>query len=72
MLALKLLSDFFSAIAKDPRISITHIGIYVALLQYWKDHGSENPFHVFSHEIMRLAKISGSATYYKITDVTQD
>ena len=59
------LSDFFNAIAGDPRISITHIGIYAALLQYWKQNNFENPIQVFSHEIMRIAKISASTTYHK-------
>jgi len=62
---LKPLSDFFNAISGDPRISITHIGIYAALLQYWSEHYLENPIHVFSHEIMRIAKISASSTYHK-------
>jgi hypothetical protein len=43
MEALKPLSDFFSAIENDYRISITHIGIYAALLQYWKEHQYANP-----------------------------
>ncbi len=59
------LSDFFIAIDKDPRISITHIGIYAALLQYWSAHHFENPICVFSYEIMKIAKISASATYHK-------
>lgn len=63
---LKLLSNFFTAIDKDPRISITHIGLYAALLQYWSEHGFENPFQVFSYEIMKIAKISASTTYHKI------
>ena len=62
---LKPLSDFFNAIAGDPRISITHIGIYAALLQYWKEHHFENPVYVFSYEIMQIARISASATYCK-------
>lgn len=61
----KPLSEFFDAIAGDPRISITHIGIYAALLQYWSEHHFENPVHVFSYEIMGIAKISASATYHK-------
>ncbi|SDW13427.1 hypothetical protein SAMN05444410_101313 [Hydrobacter penzbergensis] len=63
---LKPLSDFFIAIDKDPRISITHIGLYAALLQYWSEHGFENPVHVFSYEIMKIAKISTKTTYHKI------
>ena len=62
---LKPLSDFFSAIEDDPRISITHIGIYAALLQYWSEHQSENPVQVFSYQIMRIAKLSSAITYHK-------
>ncbi len=59
------LSDFFTAIENDPRISITHIGIYAALLQYWKDHHYDNPVRAYSHDIMRIAKISASTTYHR-------
>lgn len=59
------LSAFFAAIANDPRIGVTHIGIYAALLQYWKEQAYANPVQVFSHQIMRLAKISAPATYHK-------
>ena len=62
---LKPLSDFFQAIQDDGRISITHIGIYAALLHYRIDNGFDNPIQVFSREIMRLAKISASMTYHK-------
>lgn len=62
---LQLFSDFFQGIEKDPRISVTHIGIYAALFQYWKEHQYANPVQVFSYEIMRIAKISAGATYHK-------
>ncbi|MFV8324948.1 hypothetical protein [Flavobacterium sp. ZS1P14] len=65
METLKPLSDFFSAIEKDDRISITHIGIYAALLQFRTDKGFINPIQAFSFEIMRIAKISASNTYHK-------
>jgi hypothetical protein len=63
---LKSLSKFFVAIENDPRISITHIGIYAALLQYWKNYNYSNPVHAYRREIMQIAKISGKATYHKI------
>ena len=62
---LKSLSDFFTAIEKDGRISLTHIGIYAAVLQYWHQADHANPFRVFSYEIMKIAKISTSTTYHK-------
>lgn len=60
-----VLSDFFSAIEEDCRISITHIGIYAALVEYWGMHGWVNPVHAFSRDIMRIAKISAPTTYHK-------
>lgn len=59
------LGDFFEAIRNDARISITHIGIYAALLQYRLLHGFENPIRAFSHEIMRIAKVSSAMTYHR-------
>lgn len=59
------ISDFFEAIETDSRISITHIGIYAALLQYRIQNDFTNPIQVFSHEIMSIAKLSSAITYHK-------
>lgn len=61
---LMILSNFFSAIKKDSRISTTHIGIYAAVVQFYYEHGCQNPMYVFSYELMEIAKISGAATYH--------
>lgn len=62
---LKPLSDFFTAIEQDGRISITHIGIYAALLEYRAQMGNNNPIVAFSYDIMKIAKISSAMTYHK-------
>ncbi len=59
------LQYFFNAIAADPRISITHIGVYAALLQVWSEHDFNNPLYAFSYDIMRVAKLSSAITYHK-------
>lgn len=61
----KLLSKFFDAIEGDPRISITHIGVYAALLQYWAKNQFRVPIHIFSYQIMEAAKISACTTFHK-------
>jgi len=66
------ISYFFDKIKCDPRISITHIGIYAALLKYWVDHGKTNPFYAFGQEIMTIAKISAPTTYHKIVKELND
>ncbi|KIA95586.1 MULTISPECIES: hypothetical protein [unclassified Flavobacterium] len=65
MKTLQPLCDFFKAIEKDYRISITHIGIYAALLQYRTSKGDINPIEVYRYEIMWIAKITGPVTYHK-------
>lgn len=65
MLEREQFSDFFAAIADDPRINTTHVSLYMALLQLWKEHDFRSPFQAFSHEVMQRAKILSSATYYK-------
>lgn len=59
------LIDFFAAIEKDGHISITHIGVYAALLKYRTDRGFINPVEAYSYEIMHIAKISAANTYHK-------
>lgn len=65
MNALNFLSNFFNAIENDNRISITHIAIYAALLQFKIDKEFTHSIEAFSYEIMQIAKISGSNTYSK-------
>lgn len=62
---LKPLSNFFTAIENDYRISITHIGLYAALLQFRTDNDFINPIKAYRHEIMKIAKITGPVTYHK-------
>lgn len=60
-----LLTDFLDVIHKDPKISITHIGLYASLLGLWKKANFPERFEVYSHQVMPIAKISSSATYHK-------
>lgn len=59
------LAGFFAAIRKDARISITHIGIYAAILQYWQLEGCPKPLLIYSYELMEVAKISSKTTYHQ-------
>lgn len=65
MEAIGPLAVFFEGIRRDCRISITHIGLFAVLLEYWQQHDFRNPIEAFSYEIMPLAKISASTTYHK-------
>jgi hypothetical protein len=65
MAEMKEFSQFFAAIADDPRINTTHISLYMALLQYWKEQDFASPIRVFSRQIMQIAKILSPATYHR-------
>ena len=59
------LVNFFSGIANDPRIGITHIALYSALYQLWVKQHCINPIRIYSYTVMPAAKIFGLSTYHK-------
>lgn len=59
------LIDFFEVIKDDPRMRVTHISIYLALLKQWHVNGDQNPVLVERQELMSMAKINARQTYYK-------
>ncbi len=61
----QLVMAFVEAIKDDPRINTAHISLYVSLISHWHEKNFENPVAVFSHEIMPLCKIAGTATYHR-------
>lgn len=52
-------------IALDDRISVRHIGVYVALLHLWSRNHMANPFQISRRAVMKLAKIGSVVTYHK-------
>jgi len=59
------IQDFYLKVQEDPRISPVHISLYMALVEIWIRKEYANPFLIFSHDVMPLAKISGAATYFR-------
>ncbi|TXE13415.1 hypothetical protein [Algoriphagus aquimarinus] len=55
-----------SGIDKDPRISLSHIGLFSVLLHVREEFDGIEPFPIKREELMKAAKISSTATYFKI------
>lgn len=71
MAQIKELTGFFSAIREDTRIGPTHISLYMALFQFYNLNRFQNPVEITRAAVMKVAKISGLATYHKcIKDLT--
>ncbi|SFB49941.1 hypothetical protein [Algoriphagus aquimarinus] len=60
------LENFMSGIDKDPRISLSHIGVFSVLLHAREEYGGIEPFPIKRKKLMKAAKISSTATYFKI------
>jgi hypothetical protein len=60
-----LLSEFFNAIGNDPRIGVSHISLYCALLQKSNEPGCEAMLYFLKADIMKIAKISALGTFHK-------
>jgi len=64
--------DFLNRIQDDNRIGPVHISLFMAIVQQWANGNFENPVYVRCRDVMLLAKISASATYYRcINDLTR-
>ncbi len=66
------LTGFYKAIADDPRISTTHISLYISLLQQWNMNGGINPIIIERENIMKASKISARHTYNKCINSLQE
>ncbi|MDR7132654.1 hypothetical protein J2X69_005028 [Algoriphagus sp. 4150] len=62
----KALEEFMAGIEKDPRICLSHIGVFSVLLHMREEYGGIEPFPIHRDSIMKSAKISSTATYFKI------
>lgn len=60
-----ILTQFFKAIADDPRIGVSHISLFCALLQACPTADCNTVILVKSTELMKTAKILGRATYHR-------
>jgi len=68
----KELTSFFNAIQEDNRIGMSHISIYMALFQLYNLNDFQNPIEITRSLVMRVAKITGLATYHKcMKDLTE-
>lgn len=62
----EILRNFMEHTLKDPRIDKAHIAIFTALFYLWTIQQFPKVIKLFSYEIMRVAKISSSATYHRL------
>ena len=60
------LEEFMAGIEKDPRICLSHIGVFSVLLHLREENSGLEPFPIKREELMKAAKISSTATYFKI------
>lgn len=59
------LSEFIRSASNDPRISPSHISLYMSIFQQWILNQCDDPIYISRAEVMKTAKISGIATYHK-------
>jgi len=62
----KALENFMTGIFQDSRIGISHIALFSVLLYLREENQGREPFPIKREELMKSAKISSTATYFKI------
>ncbi|MBB6271187.1 hypothetical protein HDF26_001614 [Pedobacter cryoconitis] len=59
------MTDFFKKAVKDQRIITSHISLFSAICQCWKNSAFQHPVPITRRELMQLSKIASFATYHK-------
>lgn len=62
---LELMNNFLKLAKEDPRISSSHINLYVSLVYHRKKMDFKSSVSFFRRELIPLCKISGSATFHR-------
>lgn len=60
-----MINTFIKNAEKDPRLSPSHISVFIALIFQWERTGQVKKFRVFSYDVMPMAKVSSRSTYFK-------
>lgn len=62
---IKHLSGFFEKVSSDFDLNPTHISLYMSIFQLWNQNRFQSPICISRDELMRISKISSTATYHK-------
>jgi SOS-response transcriptional repressor LexA len=62
---IKHLTGFFEKVSIDFELNPTHISLYMSIFQLWNQNRFQNPISISRDELMRISKISSTATYHK-------
>jgi hypothetical protein len=58
-------NDTIQELARDDRLSSSHMSLYLALLILWKQNCCSNPFTISRKQLMSISKIGSFTTYHK-------
>lgn len=59
------LSTLFGVIARDARVNIHHLCLYMGLCYWWTRNKCQNPVPITRKLVMEVTKIKSIATYHK-------
>ena len=62
---LKQIMQSLTALGRDQRVSVWHVGVYTAILQLYYKGNLRNPVSITRRKIMQIAHIGSIATYHK-------
>ena len=63
---MKTLLEVLESLTNDPRVGPIHLCLYLALWRCWEKADWAGEFVVKRMELMRMAKVQGKTTYYRV------
>ena len=59
------LSTLIGVIARDRRVNVHHLGLYMGLCYWWAQNKCQNPVAITRKNVMEVTRIKSPATYHK-------
>jgi len=60
-----LISELYSKMTEDPRVTVWHISLYVAMLILWQQAGFQKQVKISRKKLMSKAHFGSITTYHK-------
>lgn len=67
-----MIENAYGVLTDDPRITVWHISLFIALLHLWRKNNFHNPVPITRKLVMTLAHIYSIATYHKCIKQLQE
>lgn len=59
------MEHYIARLIREKELPPSRVSVFLAILQLWKEQGSQNPFHITRKKVMNRSGIKSIVTYHR-------